>query len=126
DAGFEDRGCAAWLVERRGLRLAILHSLVRLALTRFDGRRWLGFGALGGTGIRGPHSIEILALGCGARWLRSEQKIEAWRLQRIARGTAGTIVRRDLRLGWRSLDTRRPRLKRRRAVGGEWNLLVVR
>src|SRR5262249_1317008 len=77
DAGFEDRGCAAWLVERRGLRLAILHSLVRLALTRFDGRRWLGFGALGGTGIRGPHGIEILALGCGARWLRSEQKIEA-------------------------------------------------
>src|SRR5262249_32563311 len=74
----------------------------------------------------GPGSIEILALGYGTRRLRSEQKIEARGLQSLDGGAATTIVRRDLRLGWRGLDTRRPGLNMRRAVGGEWNLLVVR
>src|SRR5262249_50398716 len=59
-------------------------------------------------------------------WLRSEQKIEARGLQGLDGGAAATIVRRDLRLGWRGLDTRRPGLNMRRAVWGEWNLLVVR
>src|SRR5262245_54115697 len=128
DAGFEDRGCAARLFERRGLRPAILHgySLLRLTFVPFNWRRRLGFGTLASTGFRGPGSIEILALGYGTRRLRSEQKIEARGLQRLDGGAAATVVRRDLRLGWRGLDTRRPGLNMRRAVGGEWNLLVVR
>src|SRR5262249_51302799 len=128
DAGFEDRGCAARLFERRGLRPAILHgySLLRLTFVPFNGRRRLGFGTLASTAVRGRGSIEILALGYGTRRLRSEQKIEARGLQRLDGGAAATIVRRDLRLGWRGLDTRRPGLNVRRTVGGEWNLLVVR
>src|SRR5262249_59238971 len=59
-------------------------------------------------------------------WLRSEQKIEARGLQGLDGGAAATIVRRDLRLGWRGLDTRRPGLNMRRAIWGEWNLFVVR
>src|SRR5262249_42710330 len=85
-----------------------------------------GFGTLASTAVRGPGSIEILALGYGTRRLRSEQKIEARGLQGLDGGAAATIVRRDLRLGWRGLDTRRPGLNMRRAVWGEWNLLVVR
>src|SRR5262249_30259740 len=101
DAGFEDRGCAAWLFERRGLRPAILHgcSLVRLALAHFACRRRFGFGTLGGTGVRRPDRIEVLALGYRTRRLGAEQKMGARGFQGLARGTAGTIVRRDLRLG---------------------------
>src|SRR5262249_57211929 len=47
-------------------------------------------------------------------------------LKGLAGGAAAPIVRRDRRLGWRGLDTRRPGLNMRGAVWGEWNLLVVR
>src|SRR5262245_29427136 len=128
DAGFEDRGRAGRLSERRGLRPSIVHGygVLRLACRTFNWRCRLEIGTLASTAVRGPGSIEILALGYGTRRLRSEQKIEARGLQGLDGGAAATIVRRDLRLGWRGLDTRRPGLNMRRAVWGEWNLLVVR
>src|SRR5262249_10526667 len=101
DAGFKDRGGAARLFERRGLRPAVLHgySLLRLAFVPFNWRRRLGFGTLASTGVRGPGSIEILALGYGTRRLQSGKKIEARGLQ--GGGAAATIGRRGLRLRWR-------------------------
>src|SRR5262245_29285401 len=128
DAGFGDRGCAARLFERRGLRPAILdgYSWLHLAFVPLNWWRRLGFGTLASTGVRGPGSIEILALGYGTRRLRSKQKIEARGLQSLDGGAAATIVRRDLRLGWRGPDTRGSWLAVRRAVGAEWTLLVVR
>src|SRR5262249_36286245 len=102
DAGFEDRGRAARLFERRRLRPAILHgySLLRLAFVPFNWRCRLGFGTLASTAVRGPGSIEILALGYGTRRLRSEQKIEARGLQGLHRGAAAPIVPRDLPPRW--------------------------
>src|SRR5262249_8538399 len=96
------------------------------AFVPFNWRRRLGFGALASTGVRGPGSIEILALGYGTRRLRSKQKIEARGLQSLDGGAAATIVRRDLRLGSRGLDAGGPGRTMRRAVWGGWNPLVVR
>src|SRR5258708_34125137 len=103
----------------------MLHGrrLIWLARPDIVSRGRFGFGTLGGTGGRRTYGVEIFALGCGARRPRSEQKIQARRLKGPDRAT---IFRRHLGLGRRSLDMRGPRLNMRRAVGGQWNLLLVR